>query len=97
VKRDRGTEEEEERISPVEQQSYQAILESAETLPPEQLSRLIGELSRFLHAKHGKWTDLNRVEEVRDYIEWIRFRDSHHPDGRRKNPEEFLAELGDDE
>ena len=79
------------------QQSYEEILALAETLPPEELSRLICELSRFLHEKYGKWTDLKSVEEVRDYIEWIRFRDSRHPDGRRKSPEEFLAELGEGE
>ena len=79
------------------QPSYREILTRAEALPPEELSRLIGELSRLLHEKYGKWTDLKGVEEVREYLEWVRFRDSHHPDGRRKSPEEFLAELGDDE
>lgn len=79
------------------QRSYEEVLVLAETLPPEELSRLICELSRFLHERHGKWTDLKGVEEVRDYIEWIRFRDSHHPEGRRKSPEEFLAELREDE
>jgi hypothetical protein len=34
---------------------------------------------------------------LRDYLEWIRFRDSRHRDGRRKSPEEFLVELGDSE
>jgi hypothetical protein len=77
------------------QQKYEEILTGAESLPPEELSRLIGELSRFLCEKYGKWAGLDRVEEVRDYVEWIRFRDSHHPDGRRKSPEEFLAELGE--
>lgn len=76
---------------------YQEVLTQAETLPPEELSRLIGELSRFLSEKYGKWTALSNTEEVRDYIEWIRFRDSHHPDGRRKSPQEFLVELGEDE
>jgi len=79
------------------QQVYEDVLTKAETLPPEELSRLISELSRFLHEKYGKWTSLKGVEEVRDYVEWIRFRDSYHPDGRRKSPEEFLAELGEDE
>jgi hypothetical protein len=37
------------------------------------------------------------VEDVRDYLEWMRFRDSHHSDGRPKSPEEFLAELGESE
>jgi len=73
------------------QRVYKDVLTKAETLPPEELSRLIGELSRFLSEKYGKWTDLKGEEEVRDYIEWIRFRDSHHPDGRRKSPEEFLT------
>jgi hypothetical protein len=77
--------------------SYEEILSSAETLPPEQLSRLVCALSSFLHQKYGKWTDLNTVEEVRDYLEWLRFRDAHHADGRHKSPEEFLAELGADE
>jgi hypothetical protein len=72
------------------QQKYEEILTGAESLPPEELSRLIGELSRFLCEKYGKWAGLDRVEEVRDYVEWVRFRDSHHPDGRR-----FLAELGE--
>ena len=76
------------------QRSYEEVLALAETLSPEELSRLICELSRFLHEKYGKWTDLKGVEEVREYIEWVRFRDSYHPDGRRKSPEEFLAELG---
>ena len=79
------------------EQSYEEILASAEGLPPEALSKLICELSGFLHEKYGKWTDLNSVKEVRDYLEWLRFRDSYHPDGRRKSPEEFLAELGADE
>lgn len=79
------------------QRSYEEVLALAETLSPEELSRLICELSRFLHEKYGKWTDLKGVEEVREYIEWVRFRDSYHPDGRRKSPEEFLAELREDE
>ena len=79
------------------QGSYQEVLALAETLPPEQLSKLICELSRFLHARHGRWTDLKSVGEVRDYLEWIRFRDSYHPDGRRKSPGEFLLELQEDE
>ncbi len=74
---------------------YEDVLTKAEALPPEELSKLIGELSKFLYEKYGKWTSLTGVEEVRDYIEWIRFRDSHHPDGRRKSPEEFFAELGE--
>ena len=76
---------------------YEDVLVKAETLPPEDLSRLIKELSKFLHEKYGKWTALKDVEEVRDYLEWIRFRDSHHSDGRPKSPEEFLAELGENE
>ncbi len=79
------------------QRPYEEILTRAETLPPQELTRLIGELSRFLHEKYGKWTDLKGVEEVRDYIEWVRFRDSHHPDGRHKSPEELLAEVGAEE
>jgi len=79
------------------QHVYEDVLVKAETLPPEELSRLIGELSKFLHEKYGKWTALKDVEDVRDYLEWIRFRDSHHSDGRSKSPEEFLAELGENE
>ncbi|MGH7962247.1 MAG: hypothetical protein ACRERD_10550 [Candidatus Binatia bacterium] len=79
------------------QRLYEDVLTRAETLPLEELSRLIGELSKFLYEKYGKWTDLKGVEEVRNYIEWIRFRDSHYPDGRQKSPEEFLTELGEDE
>jgi hypothetical protein len=77
--------------------AYEDVLARAETLPPEELAKLISALSRFLHEKHGKWTALTEVEEVRDYLEWIRFRDSHHSDGRPKSPEEFLAELGESE
>jgi hypothetical protein len=80
-----------------EQRSYETVLTLAEALAPEEISRLIGELSRFLHEKYGKWTELKDVEEVRDYLEWIRFRDSYHANGKRKSPEEFLAELREDE
>ena len=79
------------------QRSYQEVLALAETLPAEQLSKLICELSKFLHARHGRWMDLKSAEEVQDYLEWIRFRDSYHADGRRKSPEEFLLELREDE
>jgi len=79
------------------QEVYQDVLARAETLSPEELSRPIGELSKFLHGKYGQWAALKDVEEVRDYLEWIRFRDSHHSDGRPKSPEEFLAELGESE
>lgn len=79
------------------QHSYEEIIESADALPPEKLSKLICELSSLLQRKYGKWADLSSVEDVRDYIDWIRFRDSHHADGSPKTPEEFLAELGDDE
>lgn len=75
------------------QHSYEDVLALAESLPPKDLSRLVGELSKFLHDRYGKWTDLQGVEEVREYIEWLRFRDSRHLDGRHKSPEEFLAEL----
>lgn len=79
------------------QRIYQDVLAKAETLSPDELSRLIGELSKFLQEKYGKWATLKDVEEVRDYLEWIRFRDSHHSDGQPKSPEEFLAELGEGE
>jgi hypothetical protein len=77
--------------------SYEEVLALAEALPPAHLAKLICELSRLLQKRHGRWTDLKDVEQVREYREWIRFRDSHHPDGRRKSPEEFLLELRADE
>jgi argininosuccinate lyase len=76
---------------------YQDVLAKAETLSPEDLTRLIGELSKLLQEKCGKWDMLKEVEDVRTYVEWMRFRDSHHSDGRPKSPEEFLAELGEGE
>ena len=79
------------------QPSYAKVLALAEALPPEQLSRLICELIRLLHTRHGKWMDGKDVAEVRDYLECIRFRDAYHPDGRRKSPEEFLLELRSDD
>jgi hypothetical protein len=79
------------------QHVYEDVLARAETLPPEELSRLIGALRRVLHEKYGKWTALKDVEEVREYVEWIRSRDSHHSDGRPKSPEEFLRELEENE
>lgn len=77
--------------------AYQDVLAKAESLSPEDLTRLISELSKFLHEKYGQWAALKDVEDVRDYLEWLRFRDSHHGDGRPKSPEEFLAELGESE
>ena len=77
--------------------AYQDVLAKAESLSPEDLTRLIGELSRLLQEKYGKWDMLKDVEDVRTYVEWMRFRDSHHSDGRPKSPEEFLAELGESE
>lgn len=77
--------------------AYQDVLAKAESLSPEDLTRLIGELSRLLQEKYGKWDMLKDVEDVRAYVEWMRFRDSHHSDGRSKSPEEFLAELGESE
>ena len=79
------------------QPAYQDVLTQAEALSPEDLSRLIGELSKLLQEKCGKWDLLKEVEDVRAYVEWMRFRDSHHSDGRPKSPEEFLAELNEDE
>jgi hypothetical protein len=75
------------------QRSYEDVLALAEALSPQDVSRLVCELSKFLHDRYGKWTDLQGVEEVREYLEWLRFRDSRHLDGRPKSPEEFLAEL----
>jgi hypothetical protein len=80
-----------------DQLSYEEVFALAEKLPPEQLSKLICALSKFLHERYGRWTDLKDIEEVREYIEWIRFRDSYHPEGRRKSPEEFLRELQGEE
>lgn len=79
------------------QQIYEEVRARAETLSPEELSRLIGELSKFLQEQYGKWSMLKDVEDVRDYLEWMRFRDSHHRNGQPKSPEEFLAELGEGE
>lgn len=80
-----------------EQPSYEALLTQAEALPPQDLSKLVSALSRLLAEKYGQWADLNGVEDVQDYIDWVRFRDSRHADGSRKSPQEFLAELGEDE
>jgi argininosuccinate lyase len=77
--------------------AYQDALAKAETLSLEDLTRLIGELSKLLQERCGKWDMLKDVEDVRTYVEWMRFRDSHHSDGRRKSPEEFLTELDEDE
>ena len=76
--------------------SYEKVLALAEALPPGDVSRLVCELSKFLHDRYGKWTELHGIEEVREYIEWLRYRDSRHADGRHKSPEEFLAELQED-
>ena len=54
-------------------------------------------LSELLQKRYGTWTALENVDEVRDYLEWTRFRDSHDADGRRKGSEEFLAEVGEEE
>ena len=80
-----------------QQSAYKAVLTQAAALPPHDLSKLVGELSLLLTRKYGKWADLNTVEEVGEYVEWLRFRDSHRADGSRKSPEEFLAELGAEE
>ena len=77
--------------------SYNEVFALAEKLPAEQLAKLIGALSKFLHERYGRWTDLKDIEEVREYIEWIRFRDSYHAEGGRKSPEEFLLELQEEE
>ena len=54
-------------------------------------------LSELLQTRYGTWSALQGVDEVRDYLEWTRFRDSHYADGRRKSPQEFLAEVGEEE
>lgn len=73
--------------------AYQDVLAKAETLSPEDITRLIGELSKLLQGKYGKWDLLKDAEDVRTYVEWMRFRDAHHRDGRPRSPQEFLAEL----
>ena len=73
--------------------SYKEVFALAEKLPVEQLAKLICALSKFLHERYGRWTGLKDIEEVREYIEWMRFRDSYHATGQRKSPEEFLLEL----
>jgi hypothetical protein len=77
--------------------TYKEVFALAEQLPPEHLVKLICALSKFLHERYGKWTELKDLEEVREYLEWMRFRDSYHPEGKRKSPEEFLLELHEDE
>jgi argininosuccinate lyase len=77
--------------------AYQDALAKAETLSPEDLTRLIGELSKLLREKYSKWDMLKDVEDVRAYVEWMRFRDSHYGDGQQKNPQDFLTELDEDE
>ena len=72
------------------QPAYEEALALATTLPLEQLAQLIGVLSELLQKRYETWTALQGVDEVRDYLEWNRFRDSHYADGRRKNPQEFL-------
>jgi len=79
------------------QPAYEEALALATTLPLEQLAQLIGVLSELLQKRYGTWTALQGVDEVRDYLEWNRFRDSHYADGRRKNPQEFLMEVGEEE
>jgi hypothetical protein len=77
--------------------SYKDVFALAEKLLTEQLARLSGELSKFLHERYGRWTGLKDVEEVREYVEWMRFRDSYRAAGRRKSPEEVLLELQEEE
>ena len=79
------------------QPAYEEALALATTLPLEQLAQLIGVLSELLQKRYETWTALQGVDEVRDYLEWNRFRDSHYADGRRKNPQEFLTEVGEEE
>jgi len=76
-----------------DQLSYEDVLALAKTLSSEQLAKLICALSQFLSEHGSKWEDLKDIGDIRDYIEWVRFRDSYHPDGRRKSPQEFLLEL----
>jgi hypothetical protein len=76
---------------------YEEVLALATALPHEQLAQLVVVLSELLQKRYGTWTALENVDEVRDYLEWTRFRDSHDADGRRKGSEEFLAEVGEEE
>jgi len=79
------------------QPAYEEVLAQATALPHEQLAQLVVVLSELLQKRYGAWTTLQGVDDVRDYLEWTRFRDSHYADGRRKNPQEFLAEVGEEE
>ena len=79
------------------QPTYEEVLALAITLPLEQLAQLVVVLNELLQKRYGTWTALQGIDEVRDYLEWSRFCDSHYADGRRKNPQEFLAEVGEEE
>jgi hypothetical protein len=80
-----------------EKPAYEEVLALATALPYEQLAQLVVVLHELLQKRYGTWTAIQGVDEVRDYLEWTRFRDSHDADGRRKNPREFLTEVGDEE
>ena len=77
------------------QPAYEEALALATTLPLEQLAQLVVVLNELLQKRYGTWTALQGVDEVRDYLEWTRFRDSHYTDGRRKDPQAFLTEVGE--
>jgi hypothetical protein len=84
-------------IAMAKQPAYEEALALATTLPLDQLAQLVVALSELLRKRYATWTTLQGVDEVRDYLEWTRFCDSHYADGRRKNPQEFLAEVGEEE
>jgi len=79
------------------QPAYEEALVLATTLPLEQLAQLVAVLSELLQKRYGTWTGLQGVDEVRDYLEWTSFHNSHYADGPRKNPQEFLTEVGEEE
>jgi hypothetical protein len=59
------------------QPAYEEVLALATALPHEQLAQLVVVLSELLQKRYGTWTALQGVDEVRDYLEWTRFRNSH--------------------
>lgn len=71
---------------------YRRVLEEASRLTEREQTRLIKELAARL-MKSPKPLDLSNVKDAVAYVERLRAAESHHPSGRLKTPEEFLAEL----
>jgi hypothetical protein len=71
---------------------YQTVWQLALNLTPDDQLKLAGALIEHLHG-FGMWKDRADMEDIQSYVESIRKRDSYHPDGRLKTPEEFLREL----